>query len=173
MEKLSPCRTKLSIFFFRIFPSFDPPGWNGQFLTKKTTSKHVQDVFEPFWNVFRQFENMKVFPVFCSFSRFGPTRVHWAFSFRESYLQTISKLVWMPLRTFLDTFKNSNFFDFFFSYTSFDLQVSWGKKKSKKLPQASLDTFGNVFRDFETLKSFRLFGFFWVSRVHWPELFPS
>ena len=80
--------------------------------------------------------------------------------FRENCLKTSSKLVWRLSRLFLDTFENSIFFRLFLpSFTNFDLQVALGKKNSKKLPQASSDTFDNVFRDFEFLKSFR---FLWI-----------
>ena len=76
--------------------------------------------------------------------------------FRKNCLKTSSKLVWRLSSLFLDTFENSIFFRFFLaSFTNFDLQVALGKKSSKKLPQASLNTFDNVFRDFEFLKSFR------------------
>ena len=56
-----------------------------------------------FGNVFVHFENVKVFPVSWSCSRFRHSWVHWAFFFGGSYLRTSSKLVWTLLGTFLDT----------------------------------------------------------------------
>ena len=80
--------------------------------------------------------------------------------FRENCLKTSSKLVWRLSSLFLDTFENSIFFRVFLpSFTKFDLQVALGKKYSEKIPHASLDTFGNVFRDLEILESFR---FLWI-----------
>ena len=109
-----------------------------------------------FGNVFRHFEKLIVFPVFWSFSKCRPYRVHWAL-FSE-------KIAWKQVQNlcgdFQDCFWTLLRIQFFFrlflpSFTNFDLQVALGKKNSKKLPQASSDTFDNVFRDFEFLKSFR------------------
>ena len=111
------------------------------------------DTFE---NVLGQFENSEVFPFFWNFSTSRPSRVQWTKNFNE----ITSKHVWTLLGTFLDTFEFSNCFRFFFEFFQVStLQGALGKKKSKKLPRASLDTFWNVFRDFETLKSFR---FLWI-----------
>ena len=56
-------------FFFRIFPSFDHRGCTGQFVfTEKTTSKHVQNVFElfgeRFWAFWKKNESFSIFLTF-------------------------------------------------------------------------------------------------------------
>ena len=60
----------------------------------------------------------------------------------------------------MDTFEKSIFFRFFFEFLQNSIsRLHWARKFRKKIPQASLDTFGKVFRDFGTLKSFR---FSWI-----------
>ena len=66
----------------------------------------------------------------------------------------------MLLGTFFRAIWTNEIFSSFLKFFQVStLQGALGKKKSKKLPRASLDTFSNVFRDFETLKSFR---FLWI-----------
>ena len=134
-------------YFFRIFPSFDPRGCTSQiFFTEKTTSKHVQNVFELFGDRFWAFgKKMEIFPFFWRFSMFRPSRVHWAIFFPQKYLKTSSTLVWKLLRTFLDTFRNSIFFDFFRISTSFDLQVALVKKSSEKITSKRIWTLLETF----------------------------
>ena len=66
----------------------------------------------------------------------------------------------MLLGTFFRAIWTNEIFSSFLKFIQVSaLQGALGKKKSKKLPRASLDTFWNVFRDFETLKSF---WFLWI-----------
>ena len=76
---------------------------------------------------------------------FRPSRVHWAIFFSEKYLKTSSKLVWKLLGTFLDTFRNSNFFDFFEFFQVSTLQVHWAL----------------FFREKTSKQVQNLFGYFW------------
>ena len=64
----------------------------------------------------------------------------------------------------LDTFEKSIFFRCFFEFSQNSIsRLHWARKVRKKLPQASLDTFGKVFRDFGTLKTFRVLWIFFLS----------
>ena len=66
----------------------------------------------------------------------------------------------MLLGTFFRAIWTNEIFSSFFKFFQIStLQGALGKKKSKKLPRAGLDSFWNVFRGFETLKSFR---FLWI-----------
>ena len=116
-----------------------------------------------FGNVFWAFWKNESFPVFWSYSTCRPSRVHWAFLFQKTYLKTSWKLVWTILGTFLDTFEIPKLFQFFFEFfPSFDLQGALGKKRmgEKITSKINLDTFGNVFRDFENLNFFPFFEIF-------------
>ena len=66
---------------FCIFCRFRPPRvhW-AKIFAEKITSKHVENMFDCFWErFFGQFEKLKVFPVFWNFSKFRPSRVNWSF----------------------------------------------------------------------------------------------
>ena len=146
---------------FVFFCEFRPPTvhW-AKFFAKKNTSKHVENMFEHFWERFYAFWKIESFSSFLKFFQKSTLQGALGTFFKGNCLKTSSKLVWRLSSLFWDTFENSIFFRFFLaSFTNFDLQVALGKKSSKKLPQASLNTFDNVFRDFEFLKSFR---FLWI-----------
>ena len=134
---------KVSKFFhFWFFPSFDHPRCPGQFfLPKKIPRSMLKTCLNTFGNVFMHFEKKKVFPVFWSFSKFGPSRVHWASFFWESYLKTSSRLVWTLLRTFLDTFEVSKFFRFF---EFLQVAISWlhWARKIQETTSSKLGRFG-------------------------------
>ena len=95
---------------FCIFCEFRPPRvhW-AKIFAEKITSKHVENMFDCFWErFFGQFEQMKFFPVFLSFSKFRPSRVHWARKNRKNYLEQ----VWTLFETFFGVLKLWNLFDF-------------------------------------------------------------
>ena len=144
-------------FFFRIFPSFDHRGCTGQiFLPKKLPRSMFKMCLTFSGNVFGHFEKkMKVFPFFWCFSMLRPSRVHWANFFSEKYLKTSSKFVWKLLRTFLDTFRNSNFFDSFFEFLI--SRVHWSRKIRKKSPQ---NKFGHFWKRFSGFWKFNFFSIF-------------
>ena len=79
--------------------------------------------------------------------------------FREITYKQVQQLLGHFQECFWTLSKN-HFFSFFFDFFQVStLQGAVGKKNSKKLPRASLDTFGNGFRDFGTLK---FFPFLWI-----------
>ena len=128
-----------------------------------------QCFWERFWRILKVSKFFHFFVFFASFDHPGCTGQK---IFSEKYLKTSLKLVWKLLRTFLDTFRNSNFFDFFSNFWS---PGCTGREKFEKSHlKTNLDTFGNVFRDFENLI---FFPFFWnfstsrPSRVHWTKNF--
>ena len=89
---------------------------------------------------------------------FRPSRVHWAIFFPEKYLKTSSTLVWKLLRTFVDTFKNSIFFDFFSNFYKFWSPGCTGQEKfGKNHLKTCLDTLRNVFEHFWNFKLFSIF----------------
>ena len=148
-------------FWERSWRIFDHPGCTGQkFLPKNYLEpcwKHVWTLLGTFLGILKNWKFFQFFEVFPSVDPTGCT----GHFFPRKLPENKFKLVWRLSRLFLDNFENSIFFRFFLpSFTNFDLQVALGKKNSKKLPQASLDTFDNVFRDFEFLKSFRFLQIF-------------
>ena len=147
-------------FFFRIFPSFDHRGCTGQiFLPKKLPRSIIKTCLSFSGNVFGHFEKKtKVFPFFWCFSMFRPSRVHWAIFFSEKYLKTSSKLVWKLLRTFLDTFRNSNFFDFFSIFSKFrPSRVHWTKNFDKITSKHVWTLLVTILDTFEISNCFRFF----------------
>ena len=118
--------------------------------------KHVWTLLGTYLGILKKWK-------FSSFLKFFPV---WNFQgaqgdfFRENYLKISSKLVWTLLRTFWTLLRNHFFFRFFFEFLQNSIsRLHWARKLRKKLPQASLDTFGKVFWDFGTLKAFR---FLWI-----------
>ena len=119
--------------------------------------KHVRTLLGTYLRILKKWK-------FSSFLKFFPV---WTFQgalgsfFWENYLETSSKLVWTLLRTFWTLLRNQIFFRFFYEFLQNSIsRLHWARKVRKKLPQASLDTFGKVFRDFGTLKSFRVLWIF-------------
>ena len=153
---------KVSKFFhfFVFFASFDHPGCTGQkFFPKNYLEacwKHVWTLLGTFLGILKNWKFFQFFEVFPSVDPTGCTGHFFPRKLPENKFKTC-------VETFKIIFGHSwefNFFRFFLpSFTNFDLQVALGKENSKKLPQASLDTSDNVFRDFEILKSFR---FLWI-----------
>ena len=153
---------KVSKFFhlFVFFASFDHPGCTGQkFLPKNYLEacwKHVWTLLGTFLGILNNWKFFQFFEVFPSVDPTGCTGHFFPRKLPENKFKTC-------VETFKIIFGHFWVFIFFRfilpSFTNFDLQVALGKKNSKKLPQASLDTFDDVFRDFEFLKSFR---FLWI-----------
>ena len=112
-----------------------------------------------FGNVFGLFEEKwKFFHFSDLFPSFEPPACTGQNFFPKKYLKTSSTLVWKLLRTFLDTFRNSIFFNFFSNFHKFWSPGCTGQEKfGKNHLKRNLDTFGNVFRDFEKLNFFSFF----------------
>ena len=142
--------------FSQVFPNFDPPGCTGQNFYQKhdleTCSKHVWLLFGTF---FGHFEKLKGFPVFWNFTKFRPSRVHWAIFPKKVTSKQFQQLVWALLGTFLDTSEFSIFFSIFFEFLHVLIsRVHWSRKNRKKPPQIKSDTFRNVFGHFWKFKFF-------------------
>ena len=140
---------------FCIFCEFRPPRvhW-AKIFAKKITSKHVENMFDCFWErFFGQFEQMKFFPVFWSLSKFRPSRVHWARKNRKNYLEQ----VWTLFETFFGILKLWNLFDFCEFFLS--LQGSLGTAFSfEKINQNILrQCFWERFRTFLKVSKFFFF----------------
>ena len=125
-----------------------------------------------FGNVFRHFEKLIVFPVFWSFSKCRPYRVHWAL-FSE-------KIAWKQVQNLCGDFQDcfwtllriQFFFDFFFQVLQISIsRLHWARKIRKnylKQVRTLLITFFGILNFWSLFDSC---AFFWVSRVHWAELF--
>ena len=113
---------------------------------------------ERFLGILKNWKFILFFWIFPSFDPTGCT----GHVFPRNYIQTSSTLAWTLSGMFLDAFEISFFFHFFFRFfPSFDPPGCSGQEKFEKLPKASLDAFGKVFRVFENLNSFRfLWNFF-------------
>ena len=111
-----------------------------------------QCFWERFWTILK----VSKFFHFLNFSEFRPPKVPWAkFSAQKNYLEACWKHVWTLLGTYLRISKKWKLFKFFEVFPSFDPPGCSGQEKFG----ASLDTFGNGFRDFGTLK---FFPFLWI-----------
>ena len=112
-----------------------------------------------FGNVFRHFEKLNVFQFFEVFPILdlpGCTGQFFLRKLNQNKFETCLD----TSKNVLDTFEKSNFFCFFFEFLQNSIsRLHWARNIRKKLPHASLDTFGNVFRDLEILESFR---FLWI-----------
>ena len=128
-----------------------------------------------FGNLFGLFEEKwKFFHFSDLFPSFDPPGCTGQNFFPEKYLKTSSTLVWKLLRTFLDTFRNSIFFDFFRISASFDLQGALVKKSSEKFTSEEIWTLLETFSGFWKIEFFCIFWNFSISlpsRVHWAIFF--
>ena len=163
---------KLFSIFFSNFSKFRPfrVHWS-IILTKKnylkTCSKRVWTFWGTFLGILKKNESFSIFLVFFHVSTLqgalGKT-------FSEKYLKTSSKLVWKLLRTFWIILGIQIFSILFSNFWSPGCtgQEKFGKNHLRR----NLDTFGNVFRDFENF-----FSIFWnfsislPSRVYWASFF--
>ena len=162
------------VFPILIFSEFRPPTvpW-ANFFTEKNTSKHVENMFEHFWERFYAFWKKESFSSFLKFFQV------WTFQGALGIF-FLRKLSQNKFETCLDTFKNVfghfwefKIFSFFRIFTSSDLQVALGKKNSKNYLK-QVGTLWIRFLAILTIWScFDFWIFFWVSRVHWAEIFPS
>ena len=149
--------------FFSISSSLEPPGCTEQKFYQKVTSKHVENVFEHFRERFLAFwKKTKVFPFFFSFSKFRPSRMHWAFFSRN--------LPRNKFKTCLDNsgkvfrgFESSNVFPFFEIFDISTLQGALAKKFRKNYFKTSLDTLGISFGHLWKIENFSILWIFFES----------
>ena len=115
---------------------------------------------------------MKVFPVFWNFSKCRPYRVHWAL-FSE-------KIAWKQVQNLCGDFQDcfwtllriQFFFDFFFQVLQISIyRLHWARKIRKNYLKQVWTILITFFGILNFLSLFDSCGFFWVSRVHWAELF--
>ena len=131
-----------------------------KFLPKKLPRNMFKTCLIAFGNVFWAFWRIEGFSSFLEFFQVSTLQGSLGIFFRKNRLKTSSKLVWKLLRTFFDTFRKSIFFDFFSNFCKFWSPGCTGQEKFEKNQlKTNLDTFGNVFRDFEKM---RFFPFFWI-----------
>ena len=161
--------------FFSNFSKFRPSRvhWSLFFYQKKVPRRMLKTCLNTFGKDFGHFEKkMKVFPFFLSFSKFRPSRVHWALFFWEKTSKQVQNLfghfwkrVWVSwiLRSFCISLK-------FFDVST--LQGSLAKKSRKNHIKTCLDNLGNVFGHFWKFEFISIsVELFRVSRVHWAEFF--
>ena len=112
-----------------------------------------------FGNVFGLFEEKwKFFHFSDLFPSFDPPACTGQNFFPKKYLKTSSTLVWKLLRTFLDTFRNSIFFQFFFEFPQVLIcRLHWSRKVRKKSPQKK---FGHFWKRFSGFWKIDFFSFF-------------
>ena len=130
-------------------------------------------MFEHFWERFQAFWKIESFSSFLKCFQVSTLQGALGTFFRENCLKTSLKLVWRLSRLFLDTFENSIFFfDFFFQVLQISIsRLHWARKIRKnylKQVWTLLITFFGILNFWSLFDSC---GFFWVSRVHWAELF--
>ena len=118
----------------------------------KTCLNYLGNVFGHFGKKWKFFHFSDVFPCFdppgCTGQYFSP----------EKYLKTSSTLVWKLLRTFLDTFRNSIFFDFFFDFLQVLIsKVHWSRKFRKKSAQNKFGHFWKCSSGFWKYEIFSVF----------------
>ena len=154
---------EFSIFFRFFFEFFQVSTLEGAlvnlFLPKKlprsmlkTCLNYLGNVFGHFGKKWKFFHFSDVFPCFdppgCTGQYFSP----------EKYLKTSSTLVWKLLRTFLDTFRNSIFFDFFFNFLQVLIsKVHWSRKFRKKSAQNKFGHFWKCSSGFWKYEIFSVF----------------
>ena len=164
-------------FFFRIFPSFDPPGCTGQFFKQKNYLEACSKRFWTFLGMYLGFlKKNESFSLFLTFFQVSTLqRALGKIFFQKNTSKQFQHLFEKLLRTFLDTFRNSIFSIFFSNFYKFWSPGCTGQEKfGKNHLRRNLDTFGNVFRDFEKLIFFSIFWIFSISRpsrVHWANFF--
>ena len=161
------------IEIFHFFPSFlflTPQGALGKIFTGKMTSKHVQNMFDRFWERFlgilKNWKFFQFFEVFPSFDPPGCTRQNF---FTERLPRSMFK-------TCLNLFENifGHFEKKMKVFPSLDLPGCTGLFFRENYLKTSLDTFGKVFRDFQNLNSFRfLWNFFESPGCFGHSFFPS
>ena len=117
--------------FFKFFRVSTTQGSLGKiFCPKKLPRSMLKTCLNTFGNVFAHFEKMKIFQVFWSFSKFRPSRVHWARKNRKNYLEQ----VWTLLERFFGVLEVWNFFHFcgFFLVSRVHWAELFPSKKSVK-----------------------------------------
>ena len=117
-------------------------------------------MFKTCLNFSGHFEEKWKFFHFCDvFPCFDPPGSTGQQFFPEKYLKTSSTLVWKLLRTFLNTFRNSIIFDFFFFEFLQVLisRVHWSRKVRKKSAQ---NKFGHFWKCFSGFWKYEIFSYF-------------
>ena len=164
-------------FFFRIFPSFDPPGCTGQFFNQKNYLEACSKRFWTFLGMYLGFlKKNESFSIFLTFFQVSTLqRALGKIFFQKNTSKQFQHLFEKLLRTFLDTFRNSIFFDFFFEFLQVLIsRLHWSRKVRKKSPQKK---FGHFWKRFSGFWKIDFFSIFWIfsisrpSRVHWANFF--
>ena len=150
----------LEILKFSIFSIFLLSNLQGALsnnFTEKISSKHVQNMFDCFWERFWAFWKCENFSSFLKLFQISTFLGALGIFFGESYLKTSSKLVWTLLGTFLDTSEISKLRFCFPFVPIFDPA---GHDDFRKSP-------GNMFehcwvRFWTFLRNWNIFNFFWI-----------
>ena len=165
-KKLQQNNFKTCLDTFRIvFGHF----WNFEFLSlffrinQKNYLKACSKRFWTFLGIYLGFlKKNESFSIFLNFYQVSTLqRALGKIFFQKNTSKQFQHLFEKLLRTFLDTFRNSIFFDFFSNFYKFWSPGCTGQEKfGKNHLRRNLDTFGNVFRDFEKLNFFPFFEIF-------------
>ena len=133
-------------FFFELFQVSTLQGELVNFFTKKTTSEHVENMFEHFWERFRSFWK-KNFSIFLKFFQVSTLQGALGTFFSRKNLKTSSKLVWILLETCLGILNSGKFLHFFEIFRLLYPPGCTGQKISKKSHQ---NMFGQCWKRFWT-----------------------
>ena len=138
-------------FFFRIFPSFDPPGCTGQFFNQKNYLEACSKRFWTFLGMYLGFlKKNESFSIFLTFFQVSTLqRALGKIFFQKNTSKQFQHLFEKLLRTFLDTFRNSIFSIFFSNFYKFwspgcTGQEKFGKKSPQKKNWTLLETFFGI-----------------------------
>ena len=136
--------------------------------TEKITSKHVQNMFDCFWERFLGILKKWKFSSFLKLFHVSTLKGALGLSFPKNLPQNKLKTSLDNFRNIFGHFWNSKTFSIFFS-NFFQVSISrvpWARKEwAKKQLKSSLDISGNVFRDFESLKVYPFLKFFEFSTL--------
>ena len=99
--------------FFSIFFSWTSRVHWAKILAKTWSRNMFKACLIAFRNVFWAFWKIEMFSCFLKFTKFRPSRVHWAYFSKKVTSKQVQQLVWTLLGTFLDTSEISNFLNFF------------------------------------------------------------
>ena len=149
--------------FFQSFPYSTLQGAMCKIFTEKITSKHVQNMFDCFWERFLGILKKWKFSSFLKLFHVPTLKGALGLSFPKNLPQNKLKTSLDNFRNIFGHFWNSKTFSIFFS-NFFQVSISrvpWARKEwAKKQLKSSLDISGNVFRDFESLKVYPFFEIF-------------
>ena len=161
------------MFLGTFLENFRPPRvhW-AQISAEKLPRSMLKTCLNTFGNVFRHFENWKFFQFFEVFPSVDPTGCTGHF-FPRKLPENKSKTCVETFKIVFGHFWEFNFFsDFFFQVLQISIsRLHWARKIRKNYLKQVWTFLITFFGILNFWSHFDSCGFFWVSRVHWADLF--